>query len=431
MFLPSDQLPTSPHEALADLPTERLEHEIVEVAGQLAATTCHWILLIAEFDRRKAYEGWGFDSCSNWVAWQCSIDGRSAREHVRVGRALVDLPEVRGCFGRGELSYSKVRAITRIATPETEGELVELARQTTAAQLDRVVREYGNAVSAAAAFNAHEARYLDHHWDDDGCLRISAKLPAELGAEFLRALEAAETFDETEAQADGGSAEPPREPRARRADALVAMANGFLGGGAPPKRSGERREVVVHVDAEMLAGDLGGRCEIEHGPPIAGETARRLSCDSSIVSMLDGPVGPLSVGRKRRSIPSSTRRALTARDGGCRFPGCSNRRFVEGHHIEHWARGGETSLENLVVLCTHHHRLVHEGGFEVRAGPGGDLRFHRPNGREVAPRRPSADGEVAAPRITTGGIRPLSRGEPMDTELAVWALSSRCSADTG
>lgn len=419
MFLSGDQpLPTPPR-ALEDLPTERLEHEIVEIAGRLAATTCRWLLLIAEYDRRDACSGWGFDSCSAWIAWQCSMDQRSAREHVRVARRLGELRLVREGFGRGELSYSKVRAITRIATPENEEELVELARNATAAQLDRVVRDYGRRISAAAAFDAQEARFFEHHWDEDGCLQFSGRLPAELGAVLVRALEAAETFDE------GGPAEPSREPRARRADAVVSMADGFLADDNGPRSSGERHQVVVHVDAEVLGEEGDGRCSIEAGPVIAAETARRLSCDSSLVPMLDGPEGPLSVGRKRRTIPPATRRALASRDEGCRFPGCQNRRFVEGHHIRHWAMGGETSLENLVQLCTHHHRLVHEGGFQAHLGRGGEIHFLRRNGGEVKPRPRPRHGQIANPAVTSGGMMPVSRGDYLDHDLTVWGLLAR------
>ncbi len=417
MFRPVEETPPE----LSDLPTERLEHEIVQVAGQLAATTCHWLLLIAEYQRREAYRDWGFPSCAGWLAWQCSLDPRSAREHVRVGQRLAELPLVRECFGRGELSYSKVRAITRVANAETEADLVELARETTASQLDRVVRDYGRRVSAGAAFDAHEARSFTHHWDENGCLQVSGCLAPEQGAAFLRALEAAEAFEDDSAA----------EPQARKADAFACLAESFLAHGPKRRSPGERHEVVVHVDADVLAEDEPGQCGFEAGPAIAAETARRLSCDSSLVAMLEGSRGPIRVGRKRRTIPASTRRALTARDGACRFPGCENRRFVEGHHIRHWARGGETSLENLVVLCTHHHRLIHEGGFTVDGTANGDLRFCRPNGRPVRALRRRPTGELAARGVTAGGVRPLSRGEPLDREHAAWALSSRLTADTG
>ncbi len=138
----------------------------------------------------------------------------------------------------------------------------------------------------------------------------------------------------------------------RQADALVAMAERFLATGEHAARSGDHHLVTVHVDAEVLAGDAEGRCELEDGPALAAETARRLSCDAAVVAVVEDERGtPLDVGRKTRSIPPAIRRALQVRDRGCRFPGCTNRRFLDGDHIRHWAAGGETSLANLALLC--------------------------------------------------------------------------------
>jgi hypothetical protein len=139
------------------------------------------------------------------------------------------------------------------------------------------------------------------------------------------------------------------------------------------------------VDADVLADpDSPGRSELEDGPVLAGESARRLACDASVVRLVEDGAGmPLNVGRKTRSIPAAIYRALKARDRGCRFPGCTARHFVEGHHVEHWARGGETSLENLVQLCTFHHRLVHEGGYGVRVCGNEKFEFTRPDGRVI------------------------------------------------
>jgi hypothetical protein len=164
------------------------------------------------------------------------------------------------------------------------------------------------------------------------------------------------------------------------------VADAFLGGGSlPPARSGgDRYQVVVHADAATLAGDQpGGRCELEDGSPLAIETVRRLACDASLVQLLEREGQPLRIGRKTRTIPPALRRALNARDRGCRFPGCGSRRFLDAHHIEHWANGGVTDLENLLSLCGHHHRLLHEGGYRITRGPGDRIRFHRRDGRPI------------------------------------------------
>jgi hypothetical protein len=211
-------------------------------------------------------------------------------------------------------------------------------------------------------------------------------------------------------------------------------------GSDPQRTGGDRYQVVVHVDGATLSGDAADqgdtaadrRCELEHGVPLAAETVRRLACDAAIVPMLERRGKPLSVGRKTRSIPPALRRALVARDQGCRFPGCTARRFVDAHHIEHWAHGGRTSLANLVQLCHHHHRLVHEGGYSIGGRGAHELTFHRPDGRRIPSCPAAPPGRVAAvrepqPGPATPTIEPeacvsLSAGERLDLDLGVQAL---------
>ncbi len=357
-----------------------------------------------------------------------------------MARALCELPLVREKFSRGELSYSKVRAITRIATPEQEEELVEMARFATAAQLERLVRGYRRAVSRESAEALHRDRFLSHSWDEDGCLCIHGRLSPEDGALFLKALEAGRaairkhSVEQIE-PSQGGSAEPESTQSVNNADALMQIADSALANDPAVRPAGDRYQVVVHVDAAALRGegDLA-HCGLDDGPVICAETARRLACDASLVSMLSGPKGTLDVGRKTRAIPPSLHRALQARDQGCQFPGCNNREWVDAHHITHWARGGETKLDNLVQLCGHHHRLVHEGGFGISRRVDGTLAFRRPDGR-VIPAVPSPThgrcGEVrvrnrmAGLRISPETVAPLGRGERMDQDLAVAGLLAR------
>jgi hypothetical protein len=432
--------------ALETAPTEWIEREIGELAAHIAAAMCRWLELVAEFDQRDGHEAWGFHSCGAWVAWRCSIDPRSAREHVRVARALTGLPLVREKFGRGELSYSKVRAMTRVATPELEEELVEMARFATAAQLERLVRGYRRAMSRESAEALHRERFLSHHWDEDGCLCVRGKLSPEEGALFLKALEAGResirkhSVEQT-GGSQGGSAEPQPAPPVNNADALMLIADSVLAHDPEVRPAGERYQVVVHVDAGALSGharedaDAPQRCELEDGAAICAETARRLACDASVVPMLHGAKGALDVGRKTRAIPPSMRRALRERDGGCcQFPGCNNREWVDAHHIQHWARGGETKLDNLLLLCGHHHRLVHEGGFGVSKRVDGGLVFRRPDGRVIPPVPSSTRGRPGEVRARNGlaGLRigvetvvPLGRGEPVDYDMAVVGLLGR------
>jgi hypothetical protein len=382
---------------------EDLETEITTLCAHLGAAEYRLLRAIGEFDARKGWWGIGIASCAHWLGWKCGISRAAAHEHVRVARALRELPEIGAAMARGELSYSKVRALTRVATPATDGALARLGRQGTAMHVEEIVRRYRRVRRAGetATIEAQRSRELRYRWDEDGSLVIYARLPAERGALVLQALEAAaDTLrraarGETESSAedsphrDGAPAPSPYRPdqswAARRADALALMAETLLAHGATEASPGDRHQVVVHVDAAVLADpSRAGRAHIEDGPPLAVETVRRLCCDAALVPMTDDADGnPLDVGRKTRAIPPALRRALKSRDGGCRFPGCSHRRFADGHHIQHWADGGETKLDNLVLLCRTHHRLVHEEGFTLARDADGALAFRAPDGRAI------------------------------------------------
>ena len=200
----------------------------------------------------------------------------------------------------------------------------------------------------------------------------------------------------------------------RRADALAWMAERMFESGDAPALAPDRHEIVVHVEADVLADGRAGRCEIEHRTAIAAETARRLCCDAGIVPVVDGPNGePLSVGRRTRSVPPSVRRALASRDRGCRFPGCTATHRLHGHHVRHWANSGETSLDNLILLCPTHHRLVHEGGFDVQRLDDGAFRFTNPNGLAI---RPPKRREPSSPHTIV--IQNESLGLAIDSETA-------------
>ena len=417
-------------------PLELLEREITELASHIHAATCRWLGLVAEFDRREGWADWGCRSCAHWVSWRCGIAPPAAREHVRVARRLESMPVVRAAFAEGRLSYSKVRALTRVEEVEREDDLLSLAEHATAAQLERLVRAYRGVV---AVERAEPERWVTWSHDSDGSLLLRARLPAEEGALVVAALEAAReaAWERVEAGPEGASAgasgvpegvsaetsggakgvsaeapevegdasaEAPATGGEALADALVLMADTMLASGPAARTGGDRHQVLVHVDAAVLAGtpDAAGCCELADGSPIAPETARRLACDASIVALTQNGGRTLDIGRKTRSIPPALRRALAARDRGCRFPGCDRAR-VDAHHIHHWARGGGTSLDNLVHLCRRHHGLVHEGGFTVERRDGGELVFRRPDGRRIAPCPAVPAGRVASMR--TRGIR--------------------------
>jgi hypothetical protein len=208
---------------------------------------------------------------------------------------------------------------------------------------------------------------------------------------------------------------------ARRADALALVAESFVSRGAIEAAGGDRHQIVVHVAAEALREQSAGCCEFEHGPSMAAETARRLACDASVVKLIENDDGePLNLGRKTRTISAPLRRALSARDKGCRFPGCSNARYIDAHHIVHWANGGETKPGNLVSLCRFHHRTVHEGGFRIEALDDGALRFLNPDGDPVDNVQPACVQTPADWReLPTGAFESKWRGERLDLSMAV------------
>jgi hypothetical protein len=348
---------------------------------------------------------------------------------------------VREAFRTGELSYCKVRAITRVAAPETEEHLVNLGLHATGAQLEKVVRLFRGVLKAntESAVELHDQRELTHAWNDDGSLTIAARLPPAEGALVLAALKAAEVGLSGE---DVPAETSPCSPTfaAKRADALVSLARSSLADGGTARADGEPCEVSVHVDVSSLADErIHERCELAGGPAIAPETARRLSCDSSIVRIIERDGRPLTVGRRKRTVPAPLRRALRSRDDGCRFPGCTHRRFLHAHHIHHWARGGATELDNLIQLCSYHHRLVHEGGFCVeRAGTRG-VRFRRPDGclipetlAATRPRGPDLQRQhrVRGLPIDAKTCKPRSMGDPIDYDLTILGLCEEALDDT-
>jgi len=366
---------------LAELSFAELEEELAGLAAHIYAGTCRWLELVAEVDRRNKLVGC---TCAQWLAWRCGLTPRTAREHVRIARSLGGLAAIPAAFAHGQISFAKVRALTRVANSANEENLLELALELTAAQLERALRAYRRVTTEEAAA-VQEAAYLDSYWDEDGSLVVRGRLAPEDGAVLLQALEA------------GHAALRPRgsaEPRPTGADALAAVAELALSG--REQSGGDRHQVVVHVDEVALA-DAEGGCELADGPALAAETARRLACDASAVELKERGGEPLSVGRKTRSIPPALRRALRLRDPGCRFPGCENHRFVDAHHIEHWALGGETSMNNLVLLCRTHHRLVHEGGYFGRAAAGRQTAHPLPMGRAATRRASAACGLPRGP----------------------------------
>jgi hypothetical protein len=427
-----------------------LGDEIARLSAHIEVATARLLALIREFDASEDWFEEGFTSCARWLSWRTGIGPGAARERVRVAKALGDLPVLSAALGEGRLSYSVARALTRIATPENEAELVETARHTPAADLERLVGAWRRADRSEAEElqderERHARRELWLTPDEDGSWRIRGRLDPEAGAVLQKALEAA-----AEALYGRVPADPETPAEARRADAIGLLAEAALGEGLGAEANvaarAERFQVVVHVSAETLQCDTcdtsshGERSpvgpavgpapeppRIEHGPPVSAETARRLACDAGVVPMTHDRSGNvLDVGRKRRSVPTALGRALAHRDGGCRFPGC-RARFYDRHHVHAWTDGGPTELGNLVQLCRRHHWLVHEGGWSVRVddgdGAAGEVSFHRPDGRHL-PRVPEPETLPAEP------VRELERThEGLGLEIDPWSITPDWEGD--
>ena len=430
---------------------EELEDEIAVLAAHIHAATHRLLTLIADFDRRRGWELGGHRSCAHWLSFRTGIDLGAAREKVRAARVLTGLPKTSASMARGELSFSQVRALSRVATPSNEEDLLELARGCCTAQLERMIRAFRRGSredEATREERCHQMRALSVFPDEEGMYVVKGRLPAEVGAVLLRAVEAASHVLFREESGQGPMTEGERGPKTdsqlaasqRRADALGlcaerALAAGFGHGSEPAPISGtraERFQVMLHVEPETLEREAGGgkwagegeradrpvegeptgedsdtsgRSELEDGTRVSAETSRRLACDAGLVRISHASDGSVfHAGRKTRTIPPALRRALEARDQGCRFPGCGLR-FTDGHHVKHWADGGETTLDNLVLLCRHHHRLVHEGGwtvgwwgrgrpvfFDLRGGTRFDGRWRPGEDAEAESRREGASG---------------------------------------
>jgi len=452
----------------ASVPLERLEAQICELAGHLAAATCRFLVLLGDFDARRGWADWEMRSCAAWLSWKCQMSSGAAREHVRVARALRDLPVIRGEFGAGRLSYAKVRALTRIATPDTEADLAELAGPMTGNQLERFARAHRQ-VSTVDDDNARIRRRLAWRIEDDGSLAGTFHLPPLAGAVLLKALRAAAGDLEHPHRSDaeqgpaseerGVSAETPAagqpEPptSSNLADALLAIAEAFLAGKVAAADDPDVYQVIVHVGTDAITpaspadvsaetpagvsaetraavpGDPAdpARCHVEDGPAISVSTAQLIGCSSSWTWMLHDSAGKLlDLGRRRRRPNAALRRAARERDKcRCRFPGCESRR-VDLHHIRYWSNGGQTKLDNLVSLCKYHHLLVHDRGYLIAAARDGTLTFYRPDGTMIpaSPSLPQADGTIEDwhdADIDPETIIPPWYGERLDLDYAIHA----------
>ena len=393
----ADEPPARGSLAMPAAEVDRLADEIAELSAHLDAATQRLLELIRRFDAGSGWYTHGCLSCAQWLSWRIGLDLCAAREKVRVARALGSLPHIDDAFRHGCVSYSKVRALTRVATPENEASLLEMARSSTAAQLEKICRGFRRARNGLAGklpCDDEDERWVRDRSTESGMIRIEAQLLPDEAALVLRAIEAARERGwkagrpSAESWGDDGlaaTAVPTRRRLPHRADALVQIAEDFLASPTPDS-NGPPVEIVVHVQAESLIDQASAEAgTLEDGTYLPRAAVDRLACDASVVTIVEDSRGnPLDLGRRRRTVPLALRRALQFRDQSCRFPGCTNAR-VDSHHVIPWSRGGETKLSNLVSTCRKHHRYVHELGFRVEVRTDGSFAFFAPAGWEVKP----------------------------------------------
>src|SRR5579859_6137074 len=466
------------------VPLERVEAEICELAGHLAAATCRFLVLLGDFDARRGWASWEMTSCAAWLSWKCQMSSGRAREHVRVARALRGLPVIRGEFGAGRLSYAKVRALTRIASAETEAGLAELAGPMTGNQLERFARAHRQ-VSTVDDADSRVRRRLAWRFEEDGSLSGTFRLPPLAGAVLLKALRAAvsdledpHTSDAGEVVPGAGDGPAPSEPGVSAetpsavspqaptstslADALLVIAEAFLAGKVAGADDAEVYQVIVHVGTAAITpasarsaaegGDVSAetpptapalpghpaepaRCHVEDGPAISPAAAQMIACTATWTWMLHDSAGKLlDLGRRRRRPNAALRRAARDRDDcRCRFPGCESRR-VDLHHIQYWSNDGRTSLDNLISLCKYHHMLVHDRGYLIAAARDGTFAFYRPDGTAVpaSPPLPEPGGTIGDCHdadIDPDTIIPPWHGERLDLDYAIHVCFANARAE--
>lgn len=411
------------------VPLERLEVELTSLAAHLAAAEAQWLAWLAVYDRREGWSTWECRSAAHWLNWKCGMSLPAAFEKVRVARALEGLPVTREAFATGELTYSKVRAITRVANVDCEADLLEMGRAATAAQIERIcgglrrARTYADGEPEGSAW---EKQYVSSRHNHDGTATLTACLTTDAMKLVGAAIDA--KVDELIADGSSSSGLSRREVidqrggvAAMRAQALTEI---VVDGGAEvvvtatvpiDSLTDTDTDTDTRTDAEIDnltdidtltdtdpaiatdgenvggvtrgGGESSGAHDAAHinGSELSRRVAQRLVCDARIdvaAVLADGSVR--SVGRRSRVVPRRMRRALARRDRSmCRFPGCAATRNLHAHHVVHWANGGATELDNLILLCPFHHHAVHDGGWSFRAEVAGGFVLCNPAGEPV------------------------------------------------
>lgn len=430
--------------AYEHLSDQQMADEIATWAGRIAAGEARLLALVAEFDRREAWAGPGLLSCAHWLSWRLGMGLKAAHERVRVARALAALPRTAETFGQGQLSWTQVRAITRVATADDEQTYVEVARHATGAQLEKLVRGVRRARKIVAdevdpELAAHRMR-TRVGYDEDGTLVVTMRLRAEDGAVVLAALEQARGELDNERRdanvpessaPDAAETVPATAPsrQATLAEGMVHLAGSYLAAQRVARPAAARRgraRLVAQVDP--LSG-WGRLADGELLPPTSLRAVLRcLPGRSRLRPLLAADLSREDLGRSQRLPSPALRELLGAVDGErWRFPGCSRRRKLHAHHVVFWSDGGPTNLANLALLCSRHHTRVHAEGFALTLQPDRTLTVTTAAGLPVSPLpslpwRPAAELELDIPAVSASTLPPVTAGDRLDLSYAVAVL---------
>ena len=357
-------------EDLDALPASAMGEDMSQLLRHINSCQAEYMRRMTRFDDGAGWAGSGTFGTKGWLHYKANLSHSAASDQLEVARQLGSLPETKEAFAEGEISYTHTAMIARTAEKlgdkldaNAESILVNAAKELDPLRLRRLILVLRHQLDADAvlevANEAHERRFLSLSQTLDGVFYLNGRLDPEDGATLQTALNAL---------SGPPSRGDQRTPKQRRADALVELARQQLDGGELPEVGGQRPHLSVIAEMSTLARQPGSPpAELEWGEPIPAETARRLACDAAITPILRGSESDQPrADRTTRSVPGSKRKALTVRDRGCRFPGCDRPpAWTDAHHLHHWADGGSREMENLVLLCRRHHRMVHEEGWQL------------------------------------------------------------------
>jgi len=400
----------------------RLRDRVIELASNIHAAESELAGLIAELDGTDAWHGPGYVSLAHWLGVNAAFTPSEAQRRVRIAARRAELPALTAAADGVQISSGLMDRVGRVASGANDADLADLCTLATPSQALRTIAAYrrvedGNDPDPEPDSSDVERTWLRKWWDDANRLHLDGCLNAIDGARFETALDAACAAGERDADDAGVRISGP-EALTRLSELMLddARATGLT-------RDGTNFAVELALDAGTGICRYGS---IHLTEAEAGEVA----CDCRLHHLIhDGGIA-LNLGRDVRTASRTLRRALRLRDGGCAFPGCGQTRFVHAHHIVFWENGGPTDLDNMVLLCGRHHRLLHQGGYTCEMGPDSRPRFLDPTGGSVVPidgKEPPVVSSLLAwherqrrQPVDPRAARPRSGGEPLTT----WALDN-------